>query len=101
NGYGQLGRGMTISAPSAAPAGSRADVTGRLLSIDPACVGSQRVALRVLRPTGIPTRDTMTSATGRYVFTVRIERATVVRVVHPEDASCERVRSKRRTIAPN
>ena len=43
----------------------------------------------------------MTSATGRYVFTVRIERATVVRVVHPGDGSCERVRSKRRTIAPN
>jgi alpha-tubulin suppressor-like RCC1 family protein len=99
NGYGQLGRRVTISASSAVRAGSRADVAGHLLSIDPACIASQRVTLRVLRPTGVPNRSDTTSATGRYRFTVRIKRETVVRVTYAGTDGCEPVRSQRRTIA--
>ena len=77
---GQLGRRLTISAPGAVTAGSRAHITGRLQSIDPACIASQTVALRVLRPAGVPSRTTMTSTAGRYTFNVKITRETVVRV---------------------
>ena len=90
---GQLGRRLTISAPSAVTAGSRARITGRLQSIDPACIASQTVALRVLRPAGVPSRTTMTSMAGRYTFNVKITRETVVRVEHARSGSCEQVRS--------
>jgi len=80
-------------------AGSRAHITGRLRSIDPACIASQAVALRVLRPAGATSRTTMTSTEGRYAFTVKITRETVVRVEHAPSGSCERIRSERRTIA--
>ncbi|HSH32600.1 MAG TPA: hypothetical protein VLB31_03160, partial [Actinomycetota bacterium] len=96
---GQLGRRLTISAPGAVAAGSRARITGRLRSIDPACIASRTVALRVLRPASVPGRTTMTSMAGRYTFNVKITRETVLRVEHAPSASCERVRSSRRTIA--
>ena len=96
---GQLGRRLTISAPGAVTTGSRAHITGRLRSIDPACIASQTVALRVLRPAGVPSRTTMTSMAGRYTFNVKIRRETVVRVEHARSGSCEQVRSERRTIA--
>ncbi|MGB7804525.1 MAG: RCC1 domain-containing protein, partial [Actinomycetota bacterium] len=79
---GQLGRRLTISSPSAVTVGSRARITGRLRSVDPACIASQTVALRVLRPAGVPSRTTMTSMAGRYMFNVKITRETVVRVEH-------------------
>jgi hypothetical protein len=90
---------VTISAPRTVHAGSRADVTGRLRSIDPDCIASQTVTLRVLRPAGVPNRSAMTSAAGRYNFKVRVKRETVVRVVYAGSGPCERVRSERRTIA--
>jgi hypothetical protein len=95
---GQLGRRLTIRAPSAAPRGSRAAVTGRLRSIDPDCIAWQTVTLRVLDPGGVADRTASTSDVGRYSFHVRIRRDTVVRVVHAGPGSCERVRSERRSI---
>jgi hypothetical protein len=100
NSHGQLGRRVTISAPNAIHTGSRAAVTGSLRSIDPDCIASQSVTLRVLRPTGVADRIVSTSAAGRYRFEVRIKRRTVVRVVYAGTADCERVRSVRRTITP-
>ncbi|MGB7804004.1 MAG: hypothetical protein WBM72_00220, partial [Actinomycetota bacterium] len=63
------------------------------------CIASQTVALRVLRPAGVPSRTTMTSTAGRYTFNVKITGETVVRVEFAPAGSCERVRSTRRTIA--
>jgi hypothetical protein len=41
----------------------------------------------------------MTAAHGGYHFDIKIERDTVIRVVHPSSGLCERVLSGRRTIA--
>jgi hypothetical protein len=97
---GQLGQRLTISAPGAVTAGSRAEITGRLRSIDPGCIASQTVTLRVLRPAGVPSPTGMSSTVGRYSFTVKIRRETVVRVVYTGSGPCEQVRSERRTITP-
>jgi len=83
---------VTISAPNAIHTGSRAAVIGSLRSIDPDCIASQSVTLRVLRPTGVADRIVSTSAAGRYRFEVRIKRRTVVRVVYAGTADCERIR---------
>ncbi len=40
----------------------------------------------------------MTSAEGRYSFTIEISRETVVRVVFAPSGPCERILSTRRTI---
>jgi hypothetical protein len=97
---GQLGRRLTISAPGSVAAGSRVDITGRLWSIDPDCVASQSVGLRVLQPAGVRSRTTATSSAGRYSFSVRVKRETVVRVVYAGEGPCERVLSKKLTITP-
>jgi hypothetical protein len=91
---------MTISAPNTVHTGSRAAVTGSLRSIDPDCIASQNVTLRVLRPASVADRTAPTSAAGRYRFEVRIKRRTVVRVAYAGTADCEPVRSGRRTITP-
>jgi hypothetical protein len=96
---GQLGRRPTIFAPKTVRAGSHADVTGHLRSMDPVCIGLQRVTLRVLRPTSVADRSVIAAADGDHAFTVRVKREIAVRVVFADAGGCERVRSARRSVA--
>lgn len=50
NDLGQLGRRLTIRAPSRVPPRTRVEIAGRLSSIDPACRTPNQVVLRFLRP---------------------------------------------------
>jgi uncharacterized delta-60 repeat protein len=86
---------LSIKAPTSVMAGSKARITGRLSSADPACATGRDV---YLKKGGVTLGPKMTDDSGRYSFRSAITVKAVVQVTFAGTAGCSPSASAKKTI---